>query len=270
MNILSRVLVVVGVCFCLLGLDNNEVLATGSSAHGHEHAPHSHDGTHDSSPQGSGHSDSDHQDSAHHDSGAEHHAPIAAPIINWTDLGYRNKDEHGGSLDKGEAHMAPPLLFAIFNFLVFVGLLYWKAGPAIKSYVANRHNSIKNALEEAAKLQAEAKKKLQEYSDRIADADKEVDTLISQIRKDAEEERKKLIAEAEKQAAQMKKDTDDRIESDFIAAKRQLEREVVAKATAVAERLINEKSSDVDHNTLFATFITDLKTQHDSNSKGVS
>lgn len=196
------------------------------------------------------------------------HTPEGAPIINWTDLGYSDKDIHGGSLDKGETPMAPPLLFALFNFFVFAGLLYWKAGPAISKYLANRHDTIKNALEEAAKLQAQAKEKMEEYSRRIEDADEEVNAMISQIRKDAEEEKDRLIKEAERQATQMKKDADARIESDIALAKRELEREVVAKAVEVAEKLLNQKSSDVDHNTLFASFIDDLKEQKNIQTRG--
>lgn len=197
-----------------------------------------------------------------------HHGPTGAPTINWTDLGYSDKDVNGGSLDKGEAPMAPPLLFALFNFAVFAGLLYWKAGPAISKYLANRHDTIKNALEEAAKLQAQAKEKMKEYSDRIEDADAEVKSLIAQIRKDAEEEKTKLIAEAERQAEQMKKDAEARIENEIALAKRELEREVVAKAAEVAERVLKEKSSDVDHNTLFASFIDDLNGQENVQKGG--
>jgi F-type H+-transporting ATPase subunit b len=193
--------------------------------------------------------------------GAEgHHGPEGAPTINWTDLGYGDKNEAGKPITEGGSPMAPPLLFALFNFAVFAGILYWKAGPSLSKYLANRHEQIKDALEEGAKLQAEAKEKLKEYSERIADADKEVNELIAQIKKDAEAERAKLISDAQVQAKRMQQDAEARIESEFLAARRQLEREVVAKAVEVATTILKEKSSSADQGNLFSAFIADIKT----------
>lgn len=213
---------------------------------------------------------------ATHGAGADHAAEgghggghgAGAPTINWTDLGYGDKNEAGEPLkEKGGTPMAPPLLFALFNFAVFAGILYWKAGPALSKYLANRHEQIKDALEEGAKLQEEAKEKLKEYSARIADADAEVNSLIAQIKKDAEAEREKLIDDAKQQAERMKADAEARIESEFIAARRELEREVVAKAVEVASKMLTEKSSSADQGKLFSAFITDLKSPAQGGSK---
>ncbi len=201
--------------------------------------------------------------------GAEgHHAPTGAPTINWTDLSYSDKNAAGEPLEKGESPMAPPLLFALFNFAVFAGIIYWKAGPSLSKYLANRHQSIKDALEEGAKLQEEAKEKLKEYSARIADADAEVTALIEQIKKDAEAEREKLIADAKLQAKRMQEDAEARIESEFLAARRELEREVVAKAVEVATALLTEKSSSVDQGNLFNAFISDIKASPKADGAG--
>ncbi len=181
-----------------------------------------------------------------------------APIINWFDFGFKELNEAGEPIEKGGTPMGPPLFWALFNFAVFAGILYWKAGPALSKFLANRHEQIKSALEEGAKLQEEAKEKLKEYSARIADADAEVNALIAQIKKDAEAEREKLISDAKAEAKRMQEDAEARIESEFIAARRDLEREVVAKAVSVAATLLAEKSSSTDQGNLFSAFITDL------------
>lgn len=202
---------------------------------------------------------------AHAAVGGEHAVP-SPPEVNWTDLGYSDKDVQGGELESGEEPMAPPMLFAILNFAIFAGLMYWKAGPALSKYLANRHESIKNALEEAAKLQAQAKEKMAEYSARIADADAEVTALITQIRKDAEIEREQIVADAKRQAERLKKDAEARIESEFATARRQLENEVIAKASEVAERLLRDNASAGDNNNLFNGFIAGIK--QDASAKG--
>ncbi|MBL4636765.1 MAG: ATP synthase F0 subunit B [Kofleriaceae bacterium] len=192
-----------------------------------------------------------------HASGDGAHVPTQAPELNIMDFSYGDKtvkNEYGEDVP-----MTPPLVLAIFNFLVFVGILYWKAGPALRKYLKERHETIKGALAEAARLQEEAKEKLAEYSERIADADTEVKALIKQIREDAEVERKRIIDDAERQAEQLRKDAEARIESEFLAARRRLEREVVEKATAVAEKFLAEKTTSADHATLFTGFIANLK-----------
>jgi F-type H+-transporting ATPase subunit b len=258
MKLLARQVLVPLVVLGGLLLWSTNAVATDTD-HGHAHgAQGEHAGGDEHSHGGDEHSHG--EEAAHGEAG--HHAPTGAPPVNWSDLGYGEKDIDGGTLDKGDTPMAPPLLFALLNFGVFAGLLYWKAGPALSKYLANRHEAIKNALEEAAKLQEEAKEKLKEYSARIADADAEVNALIAQIRKDAEAERTKLVNDAERQAERMKQDAEARIESEFLAARRGLEREVVAKAVEVAERLLTEKSSAADHGILFKSYISDLKKNH--------
>ena len=206
--------------------------------------------------------------SAHGDDAHDAHALHGAPPVNWTDMGYGKKDVNGNKLTSDSEPMAPPMVLALLNFAIFAGLLYWKAGPALTKYLANRHESIKSALEEAAKLQEEAKEKLAEYSSRIADADAEVTALIQQIRKDAEVERELIVADAERQAERMRKDAEARIETEFLAARRRLENEVIARAAAAAEKLLTEKVSSTDHNNLFSIFVTDLKAGKGSEGKG--
>lgn len=205
---------------------------------------------------------------AHGDDHGGQHEVHGAPPVNWTDMGYGDKDVNGKKLTSEGEPMAPPLLLALMNFAIFAGLLYWKAGPALSKYLANRHETIKSALEEAAKLQEEAKEKLAEYSTRIKDADAEVNALIEQIRKDSEAERELIVADAERQAERLRQDAEDRIESEFLAARRQLEAEVIAKAAETAERLLTAKVTPVDHNSLFTNFIADLKAGKVSEGKG--
>ncbi len=190
--------------------------------------------------------------------GEEAHGSGSPADWNWVDFSYGDKDAQGGKLEKGEEKMAPPVLFALINFAIFAGILFWKAGPAIKKFVQQRHVTIKEALAESARLRDEAKQKLAEYSEKISGVDAEVDQLIAGIRADAEAERKRIIAEAEAQAAAMQRDAEQRIAADLQRARRELEREVVAAAIATAEKLIREKATPSDQHKLIDGFITGL------------
>jgi len=221
-------------------------------------------------PESASHESASHESAIageHAHEGVEHEVH-GAPPVNWTDIGWGDKDVDGNKLKKGAEPMVPPFIFALINFALFGMLLYFKAGPALTKYLGNRHDSIKGALDEAAKLQEEAREKLAEYSKRIADADAEVAAVIEQIRNDAETERKLIVADAEQQAARMRKDAEARIETEFLAARRMLEREVVAKAAETAERILSEKASAADHDVLFSNFIADLKSGSVSDEPG--
>ena len=188
----------------------------------------------------------------------EGHGPTVHPPINWTDFDYKKKDAFGGEYEKGEEPMAPPFVMALVNFAVFALLLVKFVVPGLRSHFANKHRSIKMALEESAELRKQAADKLDEYQKRIKDVDAEVDEMISQLRSDAEEEKRRLIADAEAQAERTKRDADARIEAEITAARRRLEREVVLAATEAAHKLLRGQASGTDQDTLVDQFLADL------------
>ena len=179
-----------------------------------------------------------------HQKGA-HHGP--API-NWVDFGYKKNGK------------APPLVAALFNFSVFVMLLFFHipgtkiglglAGKLRDAY-SDKHTTIKEGLEEGAKLRREAEAKLKEYGQKIKDVDSEVEGVLSEIKKDAEMERKRIVDEANHQAARAKAETKKRIESDLNMAKKGLEKTWLAAAALKAEEKIKNGQNAQDQNRLF-------------------
>jgi|GEM_PF-721550 len=178
--------------------------------------------------------------------------------INWFSFDY----------GEGKTYANPPLGFAILNFAILISLLVKFGGPKIRQSLASRHDSIKNALEEGARLRKEAQAKLEEYKERISKVDAEVEQLVSEIRAQAEEEKKRILEEAEKQAAAMKKDAEDRINAEIARARRLLEAEVVSVAVDATEKLLGEHTQANDQARLVDTFISSLGTAGDDNGKG--
>jgi F-type H+-transporting ATPase subunit b len=182
-------------------------------------------------------------------------APGKAPNVNWISFDYGE----GATAEPGETpYEGPPLLLVMINFGILLILLGWKAVPPLKRYADRRHVLIKDALEEASKLREEARRKLDEYNDKIKDVETEVDQLIAGIRADAEAEKKRIIAEAERQAAALERDAQNRIAADIERARTQLEREVTAAAIAAAEKILREHMTPSDQQKLVAGFIGDL------------
>ncbi|HEX7836859.1 MAG TPA: hypothetical protein VF469_05315, partial [Kofleriaceae bacterium] len=185
---------------------------------------------------------------------------------------YTHKDEYGGPLGDGkmvdpatgqvvheEEKASPPFLFVLINFAILIGLLWWKLWPIGQKTARERHDLIKTALDEAARLRKQAADKLAEYESRLAAADAQIKDLVDGIRVDAENESKRLLAAAEAQVAQMKRDAEARIAAEIELLRAQLTREVTAAATAAAEKLLRDKLTTGDQQQLVAGFITDVQ-----------
>jgi F-type H+-transporting ATPase subunit b len=205
----------------------------------------------------------------HQDHAAAGHGDPSAHF-NWVDFGYRSKDVYGGTLDEGEEPMSPPFIMMIFNFAVVVVILMWKVRPAIRRSVAKRHDTIKAALEEASLLREQARAKLEEYTNQLARAEKEIEQMVTDIRQGAEAEKQRILADAEAQARALERDAEQRIAAEIERARADLEREVVAAAVAVAERLIREQATKSDHTQLVDDFIQDVTNQAQADSRPAS
>jgi len=88
-----------------------------------------------------------------------------------------NKDLKTGHAVPGEEEpMSAPFIFMILNFVVLLALLSKYGRPAARKLAAERHDQIKTALDEAAKLRKQAADKLAEYESRLKAADAEIET----------------------------------------------------------------------------------------------
>jgi F-type H+-transporting ATPase subunit b len=193
--------------------------------------------------------------------------------FNFTNFSFRGKDEFGGKygdgmmVDKKTGHvvheeepMAPPFVLMLLNFGLLLLLLAKYGGPAARKIAVDRHDAIKTALDDAAKLRTQAAKKLAEYEARIKDVDVEVAKLVEGIRADAESDKKRILEAAAVQAAAMKRDAEQRIAAEIQLARTQLTKEVTAAAAGATEKLLREKVNPDDQSKLVSTFISNVQT----------
>jgi F-type H+-transporting ATPase subunit b len=193
--------------------------------------------------------------------------PDPTQHFNFTNLSYRNKDEYGGTFGDSfevnkqgvklddEEPMSAPFVLMLLNFGILLIILGKFGGPVAKKLARERHDQIKSALDEAAKLRTQAAEKLAEYETRIKDVDAEVDKLMAGIRADAESDKARILAAAEAQAAQMQREAQQRIAAEIELARAQLTKEVTAVASAATEKLLREKVTQDDQTRLVSTFI---------------
>jgi len=185
---------------------------------------------------------------------------------------YRGKDEFGGPLGDGkmtdpatgrteheEEPASPPFVFVLINFAILLGILARWGWPLAQKTARERHDLIKTALDEAARLRQQAADKLADYEARLKAADAEIKQLVDGMRADADKEKQRILAAAEAQAAQMARDAEQRIAAEIELARAQLTREVTAAATTATEKLLRDKLTAGDQQKLVAGFIADVR-----------
>ncbi len=206
--------------------------------------------------------------------GGGHHGGDRTEHWNWFGIHY-GKDLAGGKYGDGknfdpktgkafagaEEPMSAPFVLMAVNFILLMLLLAKFGRPAARKLAAERHDQIKTALDEAAKLRKQAQDKLTEYETKLKDADSEIKKLVEGMRADAEADKARILANAATQSAQMKREAEQRIAAEIELARATLTREVTAAAATATEKLLREQMLVTDQHALVGTFINDLKTE---------
>jgi len=203
---------------------------------------------------------------------AHHHDPSKTFRFLGPPFGHAGKDVEGGKFGDGvmldhngnvipgeEEPMSAPFIYMVLNFAFLLFLLMKYGAPVAKKTVADRHDQIKTALDEAAKLRKQAADKLAEYESRLKDADSEIKKLVEGMRADAEADKARILENAERQSAQMKKDAEQRIAAEIQLARASLTKEVTAAATKATEELLKKKMVPSDQQKLITSFISDIQ-----------
>jgi F-type H+-transporting ATPase subunit b len=204
---------------------------------------------------------------------AEHGGGHGDPSLhfNYFNFSYSGKDvmggpfgdgkmiDHHGVEHQGEEAMSPPFVLMVLNFALLLGLLAWKGGPVFRKLAEDRHDQIKNALDEAAKLRAEAAAKLAELESKVKNADDEIKKLVEGLRADAEADKARILENAAKQSAAMKRDAELRIAAEIEYARAALTKEVTAAAALATEKILREQLQPADQQKLVASFIADVQ-----------
>jgi F-type H+-transporting ATPase subunit b len=126
--------------------------------------------------------------------------------------------------------------------LVFIAILIWKKVPGlITRGLDSQIAAIRQRLDEAKALRAEAEALRDEYARKIAGAEQDAANIVAH----AQEESKTLIADAERNAAELTARRAKMAEDKIAAAERQALQDIRAKAAeaaaAAAARLIAER-----------------------------
>jgi F-type H+-transporting ATPase subunit b len=204
--------------------------------------------------QGEEHKAAAHEGEAHEGEAHEAEAHEAEGIINWWSWDY-------GTSAKDPAHKGwpPPFGFALINFAIFLAIMQRLAWKPLKEFIQERHDSIANNLHEAARLRKEAEAVLAQYQAKIGGIDAEIDTLLVQIRKEAEAEKARIMATAEADAKRLRADAERQIAAEIDRARRELRRGVIEAAISAADDTLKKNIAADDQRKMAERYVADVE-----------
>lgn len=132
------------------------------------------------------------------------------------------------------------------GFIIFIVLVWKKAGSAISDILDKRVQKIKNDLEEAEALRVEAQKELEKFKSMQLEAVKDAKRIIS----DAQEAADRIRNAASEKANETIKRREEQAKAKIAAAEAAVVSELKAKATSIAmsaskEILISKLNADI-------------------------
>lgn len=138
--------------------------------------------------------------------------------------------------------LADAAFLAINIFILFLVASYLLFNP-VRDMLKKRQDGIKNELEAADESRAVADKLKLEYEDKLKNADKEVDQILSEARKKGNLREEQIVEEAKKEAARIIERANNEIELDKKRAIDDMKKEMIAVATMMAGKVV---SKDID------------------------
>lgn len=148
------------------------------------------------------------------------------------------------------------------NFAVLVAIIVKFAGKPLKTYLASRHNSIKEKIEETNRLLAEAETVKRTCEEKLAKLDEEIVSFKKTIMAEVENEKAKILAEASQFASKMKEQARLTYEQELKEVKNKIKEEIAHLTIEGAEKLIAEKISKSDHEKMIEDFIVKLRSMN--------
>ncbi len=147
---------------------------------------------------------------------------------------------------------------SVVNFVIFLGILIYFAGPKIQDHFSTRREDMLADLNESKRLREEAEKKFEEYSARLEKLDEERKALLEDYHEQGEAEKERLVAEAKKQVEKMRADAELIIQQEMRRAVSAIEEQAVDLAISLAEKQLTEKVDDNAQSRIVASYVSDL------------
>lgn len=157
--------------------------------------------------------------------------------------------------------------FGLFfwTWVVFIGLFFalrkW-AWPEILKATEERERRIKGQLEEAARMNVEAKAALDEHKKLLAGARGEAQAMLNEAKSASQKEREHLLHKTREEQEQMLERAKREIQAERERAVQELRREAVDLSLAAAAKLLERRLDDAGDRKIVSDYLGSLGNKH--------
>jgi F-type H+-transporting ATPase subunit b len=158
--------------------------------------------------------------------------------------------EDGGSKGWGELDW-----FRLMNFAVLAAVLVYLLRKPISQALNARVKNIQEQLASLEAQKAEAEKQLARYNDKLSKLESEAQKIVESYIKQGKEAKAKILKEAEAVAEKLQAQARRNIENEFDKARQELQREVLEKSLARAEKTLKKEITTRDQDKLVDEYL---------------
>jgi F-type H+-transporting ATPase subunit b len=144
------------------------------------------------------------------------------------------------------------------NLILLLGVLVYFLKDSVRNFLVARKGSISSEIDHAQETIAEAKKKYEEYAQRLKGIEVEVNNIKDHIIKQGETERDEIVRQANIASENIKREAQETIQFEIDRARREVQSEVVAIALTIAEKVIKENLNESDKQRIIEDFTNHL------------
>jgi F-type H+-transporting ATPase subunit b len=162
-----------------------------------------------------------------------------------------------GGAEPHEADLSG-IIFPLLNFLIYVGIIYFFAFPAVRRFLQSRREQVVATMTAAAARKQQAAALVEDYRHRLANIENESRAIGDSLKAEGERDKARLIREAEGLAAKIISDARFLADQEAKVARQQVLGEIAEKARALATDLVRTHISPSDQERLVQEFTHDV------------
>ncbi len=157
-------------------------------------------------------------------------------------------DTHGGvhPSDSLSAAKLKDFGWRIVNFIALLIILVKFGAKPIGNTLGERRRKIRDEIEALEQKRADAEKAYNDFKEKLASVETEIDRVVERAVAQAEVEKAKILEKAEQAAEDLKRSAEQAVQNEVVDARKMLKNEVAEQAAVMAEELIVNNLTDDD------------------------
>jgi F-type H+-transporting ATPase subunit b len=150
------------------------------------------------------------------------------------------------------------IIATIANLLLLALIIKKLLFKPVKKVIAERQGQVEEIYRTAEEASAQAEQDRRLYSEKLAGAQNEADSIVKAATQRADRLGDEIIADAKAQAAAAKKKAEAEIEQEKKKAMNELKNEVAEISVQIAQSVVEREIKEDDHRELIDSFIEKL------------